>query len=172
MDPFELDQAVNNMTILVDTREQPNAKYHRRINSMKRPIERLALSFGDYSAKTTLSDGREVTLEHVAVIERKMSLDEVCGNFGRERRRFMAEFERAATAGARVYLLIENATWTDVFNGNYRSKFGSDALLASMLAWIPRYNTVPIFCKASESGRLIAEIMKRELKEYLTDYDQ
>ena len=84
----------------------------------------------------------------------------------------MAEFERAATAGARVYLLIENATWTDIFNGNYRSKFGSDALLASMLAWIPRYNTVPIFCKASESGRLIAEIMKRELKEYLTDYDQ
>lgn len=172
MDHFSIEQALDNMIILVDSREHPNMAYHKRIKAMGVPVERKALSFGDYSVKTMLPDNTELSLEDVAVVERKMSLDEVCGNFGRERKRFVAEFERAKESGARVYLLIENANFKDMYEGNYRSKYAPESLVASFFAWIPRYNMVPIFCRPNETGKIIHEIMKRELKEYLTDYDQ
>lgn len=174
MDNFDVEYALEHITILVDSREHPNAAYHRRIRQMSVPITTVTLSYGDYSCRTVLPDEREISLQNKVVVERKMSLDEICGNFGRERKRFIAEFERAKADGARVYLLIENATFTDIFSHNYRSKYAPNSLIASIFAWIPRYNTVPVFCKPNESGKLIAEIMKRELKERLEagDYDE
>ena len=167
MNHFDVEEALSKMEILIDTREHPNAAYHRRVKQMALPTVSMALSYGDYSCRTVLPDGTELSMQNKAVVERKMSLDEVSGNFGRERKRFVAEFERAKADGARVYLLVENATFSDIYAHNYRSKYSPQSLIASIFAWIPRYNMVPVFCKPNESGKLIAEIMKRELKEYL-----
>lgn len=155
------------MVILVDTREQNTEAYRRRIQSMDYPIERVKLDYGDYSARCTLPDGSSFSLARHVAIERKMSLDELCGCYIKGRDRFKREFQRSNADGARIYLLVENATWEKVLKGSYRSKMNPSALFASMVAWSIRYNYTIWFCRAETSGKIIQEILKRELKELL-----
>lgn len=167
MHPFEVDEALKTLTILVDTREQPTAKFKSRIESMGVPTERRKLNFGDYSAMVTLPDETEYSMQNAVCIERKMDLDELCSCYCQERKRFQKEFERAKEAGAKMYLLIENATWEKVYRGNYHSMMNPRALLASMTSWLARYNCVLIFCAPDTTGKLIKEILYRETKERL-----
>jgi hypothetical protein len=52
-------------------------------------------------------------------------------------------------------------------NHRYRSKFNSEAFLASIIAWTARYDITPIMCKAETSGKIIREILFRDMKERL-----
>lgn len=165
--PFEIETALKSMVILYDTREQPTRQLELRLATMKCPTERRKLDYGDYSCFATLPTGEVLDLSRKAVVERKMCVDELCLCFGKERKRFKAEFERARLDGCRVYLLVENATWENILLGKYRSQYNPQALAASILAWIPRYNMIPIFCKGESSGKIIKEILYREVKEYL-----
>lgn len=155
------------MTLIVDTREQDTDRLRRRIRQTALSFVRQKLDFGDYSAKTTLDNGTEFDISGSVSIERKMNLDELCACYCKGRKRFTREFERAKLAGAKVYLLIENASWENTFNGKYRSKMTSSALTASMFAWLARYNCQIIFCKEETSGKIIREILYREMKERL-----
>jgi hypothetical protein len=167
MEHFEMAYALSHLTLLVDTREQPTQRAKKRIDATGLPYERTTLSFGDYAAKIAFSDGSELALDKVFAVERKMNLDEICACFTHERKRFVAEFERAKEAGARLYLLIENADMEKAVNGRYRSKMNPTALVASLFAWMARYDCRLIMCKEETSGRMIREIMLRETKEYL-----
>ena len=51
MNPFEIDEALDGMVCLVDSREQDTARLRARLNQMDCPNERIKLDFGDYSAK-------------------------------------------------------------------------------------------------------------------------
>uniref|UniRef100_UPI004029B48D ERCC4 domain-containing protein n=1 Tax=Ruminococcus bromii TaxID=40518 RepID=UPI004029B48D len=167
MNPFEVSRALKNLTLIVDTREQDTDRLRRRIKQTGLSFVRQKLDFGDYSAKTTLDNGTEFDISSSVSIERKMNLDELCACYCKGRKRFTREFERAKSAGAKVYLLIENASWENTFNGKYRSKMTSSALTASMFAWLARYNCQIIFCKEETSGKIIREILYREMKERL-----
>lgn len=167
MTRYDVDSALRNMQIVADTREQDTPAFRNRFAGSGLPIVRNKLDFGDYTAVTMIGD-KVYSLENVAVVERKMSLDELASCFGKERARFQREFERSSAAGARVYLLVENATWENLLNGKYRSKLNPDSYFASLLAWSVRYNLVPIFCKAETSGKVIAGILRYELRERLS----
>lgn len=166
MDIWEINEALENITILVDTREQDTPSLRKRLASMERPYKRQKLDFGDYSAMCEI-DGKQYDFSDVLAVERKMSLDEICGCFCKGRGRFTKEFERAAANGAKIYLLIENGSWEAAYAGKYRSQMNSKAFTASLLAWLARYNCQLIFCKAETSGKLIADILYREIKERL-----
>ena len=166
-DFFDVQSALQNITVLVDTREQDTPQARKRLEGMGLPYERQKLDFGDYSAKCILPDGKHLDFSNAFAIERKMNLDELCGCYCRSRERFTREFERASEKNAKLYLLIENATWEKAYEGKYRSKMSASALTASMLAWLSRYNCQLIFCKAETSGKLIADIIYREVKERL-----
>lgn len=163
---FEIDRMLDAMTILIDTREQATEALQQRIDTMQAPIKREKLDYGDYSAEYVVPNGSVHNLCKIAVIERKMSIDELCICFTKERERFEKEFERAECE--RMYLLIEGATWEKVLGGKYRSKYPPAALVASMWAWSIRYNIHFVFCKADTTGKLIKEILYRELKEHLS----
>lgn len=167
MNPFEVSRALKNLTLIVDTREQDTDRLRRRIRQTGLSFVRQKLDFGDYSAKTTLDNGTEFDISGSVSIERKMNLDELCACYCKDRKRFTREFERAKSTGAKVYLLIENANWENAFNGKYRSKMTSSALTASMFAWLARYDCQIIFCKEETSGKIIREILYREMKERL-----
>ena len=126
------------------------------------PHERHKLNFGDYSVKCDC-----LSLADLVVIERKMSIDELCNCYCKERSRFEREFERAKAANAKVYLLIEGATWEDMYGGKYRSKMKPESLVASVLAWLARYNCQLIFCQPQTTGLLIRDILYREMKYHL-----
>lgn len=170
--PSEIEQALKTLTILVDTREQPNQRYKQRIMSMGVPFERKKLNFGDYSAKVKLPSEDELSLENAVSVERKMSFDEICNCYCQQRKRFVREFERAGEAGAKIYLLIENGSWENAYRGAYNSRMSPQALVASLTAWLARYNCQIIFCKPALSGRLIKELMYREMKEKLEHYEE
>lgn len=162
-----MKHALQSIEILVDTRERDTAALQRRLADMGYPHRRKKLDFGDYSAACTLADGRTADFSGRVAVERKMSLDELCNCYCRERTRFEREFRRAAVCGAKLYLLIENGDWEKVYGGSYRSLMSPEALRASMLAWLARYNCQLIFCRPETSGRLIGDILYREVKERL-----
>lgn len=178
MSPIEEINMLESMTILVDTREQPTEKAKKRYLSFGTPYKRATLNYGDYTYNAQLPSGEWLYQEGQVVsapivIERKMNLDELAQCFTRSRERFEKEFQRAKANNARIFLLVENATWENLLNGKYRSQYNTKAFLASMCAWIVRYDLQLILCKEETSGRLIKEFLYRDLKERIGrgDYD-
>ena len=161
----EIENCLASLVILTDTREQPSERARKRYQTFRCPYRRQKLDYGDYSAEITLPDGSVARIR--AAVERKMNLEELSSCLTHDRDRFRREFQRAQEAGASMYLLVENATWENLMNGKYKTKFNQKAFLASITAWIARYDLKPIFCKAETSGRLISEILYREAKQRL-----
>lgn len=165
MEGYDIENCLNSMRILIDSREQPSERAEKRYNSFLCSYARQKLDYGDYSAEFMNSDNE---WQRIPVsIERKMSLDELAMCFTRERKRFKAEFERAKDDNATMYLLVEDASWEKLINGKYRSKYNPAAFLASVISWSIRYDLKIIFCKSELSGKMISEILHRELKHRL-----
>ena len=84
--------------IQIDTRQQFGKHTHvdRWFESHGIPYEYRKLDFGDY-----MVDGSNVS------IDTKKDVQELAGNLGREHARFTRECERAAAAGYRLVVLIE-----------------------------------------------------------------
>ena len=171
MDAFEIAETLKTFRILTDTREQQTPKAAERYAAFGVPYERATLFYGDYCGDLQVNGAWlhdvSATVKPCCVIERKMSLDELAGCFTRGRERFDREFRRAKEAGAKVYLLTENGSWEAIMNHRYRSRFTPQAFLASLTAWTVRYDITPVFCRSATSGRLIKEILYRDMKERL-----
>lgn len=166
MHPVEVKSALESMVCLVDTREQDTPRLRARLKDMGCQWERKKLDFGDYSVKCDILD-----LSGNVTVERKMDLDELCNCYCKDRKRFEREFERAKQSGAKVYLLVEDGSWEDAYSGKYRSRMSPESLVASIQAWLARYNCQVIFCQPQTTGRLIRDILYRELKEALEKYE-
>ena len=160
---FEVRDALESLTVLIDTREQDTMNLRRRMKDFPH-WRREKLDAGDYSGEYTV-EGETHSLP--VSIEREMNLDELCQCFTSGRERFQREFERGKAAGIKMYLLIENADWSKVFDGSYRSRLNPNALIASIIAWSIRYDLQFIFCKPDECGRIIYKILYYHAKEVL-----
>lgn len=172
MNPVDIENCLESMSVLVDTREQPSQRAGQRIESIGCPYRRQKLNYGDYTYNFMLPNGSELFDEGVqvnghVVIERKMNLEELSQCFCQSRDRFRNEFERAKEQKCSVYLLIEDGNWEKLIHGRYKTKFNAKAFFASLTAYMARYNIKVIFCQHEISGQLIHEILYRELKERL-----
>lgn len=172
MHPVEIEDCLRSMEVLVDTREQPSAKYRKRMKALSVPYTRKKLEYGDYTYTFTLPDGRKLyedsdMINPPVVIERKMSLEELSGNLCQQRKRFEQEFLRAIEHDARIYLLVENANFEKLYAGHYKTGFHPNAFVGSLFSLCARYKITPIFCKEEMSGKIIHDILYRELKEKL-----
>lgn len=163
----EIDRCLDRMIIIIDTREQDTAAFRKRVAAMPSGIIRDKLLSGDYSCKTTLPDGSEYSLADKFVIERKMSLGELCGNFCRGRGRFEREFERFTGLGGKACIIVENGNFEALRTHKYNSKMSPEALMASVMAWYARYDVPVNFCKSESSGWLIYQILRYQLREFL-----
>ena len=167
MTPFEIRRCLERAVLLVDTREQDTAALRKRLEMIGLPYERVKLNAGDYSIKCTDDNGTEINFSSRIAIERKMSADELASCYTHGREHFEREFERAKASGTKMYILCENTSWENIYNGKYRSKFTPAAFTASILAWSVRYGYQIIFCKSETAPKLIRDILYREAKEYL-----
>lgn len=167
MHPVEIKDTLATLTILFDSREKDTPALRNRLNATGRPVERVALTSGDYSCKIVLPDGTGVSLADKLCVERKMGADEITQNFTKHRDRFVREFERFKALGGKPYLLIENTSWEDIINHKYRSKLDPNAFIASLMAWQARYGTHVLFCKPETTGYLIERVFYYEVKEML-----
>ena len=168
MHPIEIEEAMKTFEIIVDTREQKWQHIESALAATQTPYERCKLNYGDYSCKVTKSDNSPLSLSERLVIERKANLDELAGNFTKGRSRFDREFKRALENKAKVFLLIENASWDDIEQHHYRSQFPSKSYLATLYSWQAKYNITIIFCKSEQSGNIIKGILWYAMKNYLS----
>ena len=63
--------------------------------------------------------------------------------------------------------MVEGGSCEKAYNGRYRSQYNEKALVASIDAFRARYGMQLDFCKEETTGKLIRDILYRELKEYL-----
>lgn len=162
MHPVDVESALRTMVILCDTREKPTERATARYRRMGVPVIQQKLDYGDYSAKCDALD-----LSHLVTVERKQDLSELSMCFCRERERFRREFERAKKDGVKIYLLIENANLDMIYAHRYKTKMTPQAMIASLFAWLTRYNCSVLFCDELTSGQVIHDVLYRELKERL-----
>ena len=167
----QVNAAVKRMIVKVDTREKATELLEKRINDIQFQTQRTALPVGDYTAVCYTPDGSSVDLTEQVVCERKSNLEELAANLSDRtgnRERFLREFERAKERGIKVYLLIEaEGGWDDIFSHRYNSRFTPEALLASICHLQAAYNVNVIFVSPDNSGKLIAAILKQEMREKL-----
>lgn len=163
----EIERALRSMVILVDTREKRWEHIGAALEGLGCPFERQTLDFGDYSFRYTHPDETERDCRGRIVVERKASLDEICGNFTYGRERFAREFERAKESGAEVHLLIEGADWEKVEAHAYLSRLHPAALEGNLFSWAERYGLRIWFCRAPFAGKLVYQIFRYHLRETL-----
>ena len=158
----EVNEELKNLKIIADTREQKNQHILEYCGLNNIEVVSRKLDIGDYSAM--LGD---MTFERSIAIERKANLEELCANFAQERERFRHELTAARAFGTKIHLIIEDASWNDVFLGNYSSKLPAQSLVGTLLAWQVRYNVTVNFCKRQNTPRLIYETLKYAAKQEL-----
>ncbi len=166
----ELKQLLSeNLTLIVDTREQENQHILDYFNRQKIKYEVKKLDAGDYSIKLTANPeiGLPRELYFPVMIEKKNSVDELASSI-KDRARFEAEFIRAKGSGTQIYLLVEESKgYENIVNGNYRSQYDAKALLASLKTFECRYNFSTIFQDKLYSGNFIYYTLRYYLYECL-----
>jgi len=146
----EIKKALKELVVLCDTREQKNGHIIDWFGKNGVAYVSRGLETGDYSVELN-----GVGYEDEIIIERKGSLDELAENYTAGRERFEREFTRAKAEGTKVFLVIEGASWTDIFLHNYRSKLNNKSLIASLFSWQTRYNITVLFCSKADAGKII-----------------
>lgn len=156
------------MTIQIDSREKPIAtqliKEHFEKTGVKWFISKLVV--GDYAS---LDNPR-------FVIDRKQTLQELCGNVCQQHERFKAELLRANDLGINLVFLVEHSrnikTLSDVRHwNNPRLKVSPLALsgleLYKRLVTIEcKYHTQFLFCEKQNTGSEIIRLLSENIPEY------
>lgn len=163
----QLGDIVDDMVVIVDTREKKNEHILRylRDNEIKWKVSKV--DTGDYTFE--LPNYKGLNLDRKVLVEKKNSLDEIVGNFTTDRGRFQREFERLDDED--MHLVIEEATWRKINNGSYRSKFHPNSLTGSLLSWSMRYEFAVWFVTRKDSPHLIYNLLKYGLIEKLKEVE-
>jgi ERCC4-type nuclease len=164
----DIDTILKNMVILVDTREKANThiaewlEYKNRCEWIK-----MKLNNGDYScmlkAMPEFGITHDLYFHNEFSIERKNSLDEISQNFTKNRTRFEEEL---ATKKGQMIIAIED-DWTNLFQGNYQSKYDRRSFIASIMAFWHRYDVPFVFLDKEEIPVFIYTHMRYFLREKL-----
>lgn len=164
----EIDELVNSMVILVDTREKNADHITDSFDKNKIAYKKKALDYGDYSfllpANEKLSIPRDMMFDTKVVVERKGSLEEISGNLTNGRDRFEKEL---CLAPKTKVLLIENANYSDVATGNYQTQYNKKSFLASLHSFWFKYNAPIMFMP---DNRYSALFIKKYFEYYLKNY--
>ena len=143
----EQKKLLNSITIIVDKQEKVNNHITEYFDKHKIPYINRSLDNGDYSfflpKNEELSILKDWYFTDSIMIERKNSCEELAGSLSQSRDRFEDEFLRSKAE--KKYLLIENANYYDVVNGNYNTKYNSKSYLGSIHSFNHKYNLEVIF---------------------------
>lgn len=152
----EVDKILKTVGILVDSREKVNGDILDMFDKKKIPYKKHKLDYGDYSyylpANEEYDIPRDLHFDKEIVFERKGSIDEISGNFAKDRDRIEKEF---SLCPATIHLLIEGS-YKDMVEGNYRSTYGAKACVATLHSFADRYDLHLFFNPDKE---LSAQIM-------------
>ena len=165
----EIKKLLASMVILIDTREQDNGHLIRYFDQKKIPYESKKLDYGDYSVllpkNEELGVNRNIFFDNSLIVERKGSLSELAGNLTKDRTRFESELIRAK--GANIALMIENATYSDLVMGRYRSDYNAKSFVATLATYSARYGLDVNFVEKELAGNWIYHRLYYAVREEL-----
>jgi hypothetical protein len=161
---LQISKILADIVIVSDSREKKNKHILDYLNLNKIPYVVEKLNSGDYSF--ILPNYPELELDRRIVIERKGSIDELAGNFTKNRPQFVNEFERI-NDDTNIHMVLENFTMKKMLNGSYRSKFPSKSYMASLMTWCIRYDCHVWTVTTEESPMVIYNIIYYGLRELL-----
>lgn len=149
---LEIQKILKNMIILIDSREKANDHITSYFDKHKIKYEVMALPSGDYSfaleAMPELDLPYKLFFYNDILLERKNSLEELSGCFAQTRERFNHEWSRCYAK--RKYLMIENATYKDLVDGNYNTQYNSKSFLGSLHSFNAKYGLEVVFMPEKE----------------------
>ena len=130
----ETKKILDNLTILIDTRENSNSHIIDFFNKKKIPYKVQKLDFGDYSCvipKGTIDRfTSDIYFTNDFVVERKASLDEICGNLKDDAARLKKELAHLNKYGIEFYIFLEDENYElNLRNANYRSQYDAFTLM-------------------------------------------
>lgn len=168
----EVKSMLKSMVILIDTREQQNDHILKFLDKKKVKYRSKKLDFGDYSfcipANEELDIKKDIYFDKDIVIERKGSLSELAGNLTKDRERFEKELIRKKDA--KMYLLIEGGSWLNINSELYRSNYNKNSYLATLYAYMARYNISIDFTVKELAGQFIYSMFYYYLREKLLNF--
>lgn len=165
----ELKRLSKDIIVLVDSREKKNAHILDYFKKQGVSYQVSKLEYGDYSFMIpAAAAGEDIYFHKDLCIERKASLEELSGNFTRERERFEKEFLKAGNDGAKVYLMIEApGGYSDIIGHKYRTDLTPAAFMASLKTWEHQFNTNIQFISPEYAGYYIVSTFQYYAREIL-----
>jgi ERCC4-type nuclease len=165
----EVKRLLGSLVVLVDTRENENTHIRQYFYQKKIPYELKKLDYGDYSVllpkNEELGVNRDIFFDNSVIVERKSSLSELAGNLTKDRARFESELIRAK--GTNIALMIENATYTDLVMGRYRSEYNAKSFVATLATFSARYGLDVNFVDKELAGNWIYHRLYYAVREEL-----
>lgn len=164
----ELKKLLESLEIVIDTREQENSHIVDYLEKKKVAYRVEKLEHGDYTAmlpaNPELGIYRDMYLSNVLSIERKGSLEELSGNFTKDRSRIESEFLRSK---GRMILLIEGASYDDILNHRYKTQYDPKSFVATIKAFESRYRIETAFTSKKSAGNYIYHSLYYQTRESL-----
>lgn len=161
-----LKELLDNLVVLVDTREQTNLKILEYFDKHNIKYKSKALKTGDYSFMIKkcpeLGFLVDTYFTDELCIERKNSVSEIAGNMVEKDERFLKELNRMINIQD-VYILIENDKLGDIIEHNYESKYNELSFLRTLLTTQKQCNFYLYFVEDKHMGQMIYEICRNSL---------
>ena len=173
MKDSEIKKIFTNYTIIVCDSREKDKSIQETYNKFNIHNTTEKLNYGDYSIKiipNPILKNKEDILFNISV-ERKASLDELAGNLTRGKDRFFNEMERCKNDNGTMVIMIEDASYDDIVQHNYRSELSPKAFLALLHTIYSRYGIPFIFIDKKASSFFIYNYLKYFCREWLKDYD-
>ena len=137
----ELDEILKSMIILIDTAEKKIDHITDYYDKHNIQYKRMKLPSFDYSfmipKNEKLGIQYDMTFYNDCSLERKRNLEEISTNFSSKRVQFNDEFSRSWCKNK--HLLIENANYQDIVNGNYNTQYNKKSFLGSLHSFSAKY---------------------------------
>jgi len=150
--------------LIIDSRENKNTHILKQLNLLDVNYKIDKLEIGDYQ----LENNPTIT------IDRKASMEELANNLGVGRERFKAEIMRAYENNVKFIVLLEYINlerdvlqWESKKNKDCKpfTKMNRNVMFAQMSTLSERYNVIWKYCKKSEIGRKIIELLRGEIND-------
>ncbi|NFK66117.1 ERCC4-type nuclease [Clostridium botulinum] len=144
----EMKKILDNMTVVVDSREQNNQHILDFFNKKKIPYKVIKNDFGDYTAMIPAGTINQFTtdiyFDRDIAIERKNSIDEIAGNLKEDAARLKKELAHMNMHDIKYFFFVEDKDFHEnLRNGNYRSQYDPFTLMQRIKKGIEaEYNTV------------------------------
>lgn len=170
----ELKLVLNNMEIIIDSREQENSHIIDVFKKQGIPYVVSKLDTGDYSF--IVKPVAEINFEganfrDLVVLERKGSITELSGNIAQERERFCRELQRAKDGGMDFTILVEDGSFENIIEHKYRTNLNEKSFIASLLTFKYRYGISIEFIPKKYAGAWIYRHLYYYARNYFKEKD-